>query len=360
MPNRHSSCWRGCALLLFGLLLLTGCGEPTKKIVLLINTENAFWNATRAGVKEAATDLKFGDAKYEAYVDSNVGQAKGQIEKLTSYLARKDIVAVGISPYDAKNDAMADVLKKLKDKGVVIICFDSDLPPEKQNLRDFYVGTDNIKAGKVLGTAAVNLKPDGAPYVQFVGTDAQQNAIQRMDGFTSALNDKFVQKDRMLDAEKKETAIGNVTTAMSKYPEVSLLVGIWAYNGPAIAEAIKNDRAKYTALTFDADEAAIDHMERGNLDAMLVQNPFMMGYLTVNAAYAKLNKDEKTIKEIFPKLGEPNGNIRDTGLKLIVPVKGSPLQEEQFKSFNTEDSKLEFMRLPAFQDWLKKYNLKSS
>lgn len=357
MPLCNISRWRGCALLLVGLLLLTGCGEPTKKIVLLINTENAFWNAARAGVKEAAEDLKLGDAKYEAYVDSNVGQAKGQIEKLTSYLARKDIVAVGISPYDAKNDAMAEQLKKLKDKGVVIICFDSDLPEDKQHLRDFYVGTNNIKAGKVLGTAAVNLKPDGAQYVQFVGTDAQQNAIQRMDGFTSALNDKFVQKDRMLDGEKKETAIGNVTSAMSKYPEVSLFVGIWAYNGPAIAEAIKDERKKYTGLTFDADEAAIDHMQRGNLDAMLVQNPFMMGYLTVKTAYAKLNKDDKTIKEIFPKLGEPGGDIRDTGLKLIVPVKDSPLKAEQF---NEVDSTLEFMPLPAFQDWLKKYKLKSS
>ena len=86
----------------------------------------------------------------------------------------------------------------------------------------------------------------------------------------------------------------------------------------------------------------------------------MMGYLTVKAAYAKINKDEKTIKEIFPKAGEAGGNIRDTGLKLIVPATGSPLNAEMFKSFDEEDSKLEFMTLPAFQDWLKKYNLKSS
>jgi ribose transport system substrate-binding protein len=357
MPFFNLSRWRGCALLLIGLLLLTGCGEPTKKIVLLINTEDAFWNAARAGVKEATADLKFGDAKYEAYVDSNVGQAKGQIEKLTSYLARKDIVAVGISPYDAQNDGVAEVLKKLKDKGVVIICFDSDLPPEKQNLRDFYVGTNNIKAGKVLGTAAVNLKPDGAEYVQFVGTDAQQNAIERMDGFTSALNDKFTQKERMLDGGKRETAKSNVTQAITKYPGVSLLVGIWAYNGPAIADIIKDQREKYTGITFDADEDSIDQMQRGNLDAMLVQNPFMMGYLTVKTAYAKLNKDDATIKELFPKLGEPGGEIRDTGLKLVVPVKDSPLKAEQFKDVDPE---LEFMPLPAFQDWLKKYNLKSS
>lgn len=357
MTRCNISSWRGCALLLFGLLAFTGCGEPTKKIVLLINTEDAFWNAARAGVKEAATDLKFADAKFETYVDSNVGQAKGQIEKLTSYLARKDIVAVGISPYDAKNDGVAEVLKKLKDKGVVIITFDSDLPAEKQNLRDFYVGTNNIKAGKVLGTAAVNLKPDGAEYVQFVGTDAQQNAIERMDGFTSALNDKFTQKERMLDGGKRETAKGNVTTAITKYPGVSLLVGIWAYNGPAIADIIKDQRAKYTGITFDADEDSIDQMQRGNLDAMLVQNPFMMGYLTVKTAYAKLNKDEATIKELFPKLGEPGGEIRDTGLKLVVPVKDSPLKAEQFKDVDPE---LEFMPLPAFQDWLKKYNLKSS
>ncbi len=360
MPYRYPSRWCCYALMLLGLLAFAGCSKPTKKIILLNNTEDTFWDAARAGIAEAVKDLKLEEAGFTAKMESNVGEAKGQIDQLAQYLTRSDILAIGISPYDAKNAAIADQLKKLKDKGVVIICFDSDLPADKQHLRDFYVGTNNVKAGKVLGTAAAHLKPEGAKYVQFVGTDTQQNAIERMDGFKSALDDKFEEKERMLDDVDHVRAKSNVTQAITKYADVTMLVGIWAYNGPAIADTIKDNRSKYIGLTFDANQDSISQMQRGNLDAMIVQNPFMMGYLTVKAAYARINKDEKTIQEIFPHAGEPGGNIRDTGLKLIVPATGSPLNAEMFKSFDEEDSKLEFMTLPAFQNWLKKYNLKSS
>jgi ribose transport system substrate-binding protein len=329
-----------------------------KRIILLNNTDSPFWDAARAGIKKAEEDLKLSDFQFSASMDSNDGTETGQIEKLRQYGTQSDIAAVIISPISSTNPAIADELKKLKAKGITIGCFDSDLDAKFQQHREFYVGTNNIAGGKVLGTAAKMLKPDGAPYVQFVGVDSQQNAIERMDGFTSAVGEKFVQKDRKLDDADRSRARDNVRDVIAKYPDLSLLVGIWSYNAPAIVDVVKerNARDKFTIVTFDAEAIAIQQMQEGMIDAMVVQNPFAMGYESVRYAFAKSQGDQDTLKSMFPNLGQPGGDILDTGLKVVVP-KETPLKSEMFESFGKS---VEFLDLPSFQAWLKKYDLTSS
>ncbi|MFO0013347.1 MAG: substrate-binding domain-containing protein [Planctomycetota bacterium] len=329
-----------------------------KRIILLNNTDSPFWDAARAGIKKAQEDLKLAGVGFSASMDSNDGTETGQIEKLRQYGTQSDIAAVIISPISSTNPAIADELKKLKAKGVTIGCFDSDLDAKFQQHREFYVGTNNIAGGKVLGTAAKLLKPEGAPYVQFVGVDSQQNAIERMDGFTSAVGEKFSQRDRKLDDADRNRARDNVRDVIAKYPDLSLLVGIWSYNAPAIVDVVKekNARDKFTIVTFDAEAIAIQQMQEGMIDAMVVQNPFAMGYESVRYAFAKSQGDQETLKNMFPNMGQPGGDILDTGLKVVAPT-GSPLKAEMFEPFGKS---VEFLDLPSFQTWLKKYDLTSS
>jgi ribose transport system substrate-binding protein len=331
----------------------------TRRIILLNNTDSPFWDAARAGIDKAAEDLKLKEAGFTASMDTNNGTDEGQIEKLRQYGTQDDISAVIISPTSATNPAVVDELKKLKDKGVIIGTFDSDFDEKFQSVREFYVGTDNIKGGKVLGTAAKNLRPDGGEYVQFVGLDSQQNAYQRMDGFTSAVGDKFVQKGRRTDDVDRSRARDNVRDSIDQNPNLNVLVGIWSYNAPAIVDIVKekNVRDRFTIVTFDAEQLAIEQMGAGMIDAMVVQNPFGMGYDSVKYVFAKLKGDEATMAELFPNMKEPGGNIRDTGLKVVVPDSGSPLTPEMFKEFGAG---VEFLTLTEFRAWLAKYKLTSS
>ncbi|MEZ6152201.1 MAG: substrate-binding domain-containing protein [Pirellulaceae bacterium] len=334
-------------------------GAGTKRIVLLNNTDSPFWDAARAGIAKAAEDLKLSEKGFTAGMDSNDGTEQGQIEKLRQYGTQSDVAAVIISPISATNPAIADELKNLKEKGVIIGCFDSDLDPKFTSIREFYVGTDNTQGGQVLGTAAKNLLFNGGQYVQFVGVDSQQNAVQRMDGFSSAVGDKFEQKDRRLDDADRARARDNVRDVIDKFPDLNLLVGIWSYNAPAIADVVKEKgvRHRFTVVTFDAEQLAIQQMGEGMIDVMVVQNPFGMGYDSVRYAFAKLTGDQATVSEMFPKMGEPGGNVRDTGLKVVVPDEGSPLTAEMFQEFGPG---VEFIHLSDFEKWLAEYNLTSS
>lgn len=328
-----------------------------KRIVLLNNTDSPFWDAARAGIQKASEDLKLEDAGFTAGMDSNDGTEAGQVEKLRQYGTQSDIAAVIISPISSTNPAIAEELEKLKQKGIIIGCFDSDLSESNRKVREFYVGTNNVTGGKVLGTAAKVIKPN-TPYAQFVGVDSQQNAIERMDGFTSVYGAE-TQKDRKLDDADRSRARDNVRDVIAKYPDLGVLVGIWSYNAPAIVDVVteKKLRDKFAIVTFDAEQMAIEQMSQGLIDAMVVQNPFGMGYDSVRYAFAKLKGDDATLKELFPKMGEPGGDIRDTGLKVVVPKEGSSLNKEHFKDYGPS---VEFLTMPEFQDWLKKYKLTSS
>jgi ribose transport system substrate-binding protein len=88
---------------------------------------------------------------------------------------------------------------------------------------------------------------------------------------------------------------------------------------------------------------------------MVVQNPFDMGIQTVRLLRAMHTGDEATVKEMFPRQGEPDGDIYATGLRLIVPAGESPLNAEKLETKNVE-----VMPLPAFREWLAKYGLSSS
>lgn len=365
----------------FSLLLLAGCAETnnssqsggdngpagdtgaenqkTRRIVLLNNTDTPFWDAARAGIEKAVEDLGLKDAGFTASMDTNNGTDAGQIEKLRQYGTREDVAAVIITPTSATNPAIVDELKKLKEKGVIVGTFDSDLDPKFQSVREVYIGTDNIQGGKVLGTAARNLRPDGGEYVQFVGLESQQNAYQRMDGFTSAAGDKLVQKGRRIDDTDRSRARDNVRDSIDQNPNLNILVGIWSYNAPAIVDVVKekNVRDRFTIVTFDAEQIAIEQMGAGMIDAMVVQNPFGMGYDSVKYAFAKLQGDDATIAELFPKINEPGGNIRDTGLKVVVPDSGTTLTPEMFSEFGPG---VVFMTLSEFRAWLAEYKLTSS
>jgi ribose transport system substrate-binding protein len=329
----------------------------TKRIILLNNTESPFWDAARAGMDQATIDLKLADKGFVASMDSNTNEESGQTELLRQYGTQSDIAAVIISPISAANAAIAEELEKLKKKGIIIGCFDSDLSEANQKIRDFYIGTDNVVAGKVLGAAAKAIKP-GCEYVQFVGTDAQQNAIERMDGFASVYGIE-TQKERKLDKTYPSVARDNVRDVISRYSNLSMLVGIWSYNAPAIVDVVSesNSREKFKIVTFDAEPLAIEQMSKGMIDVMVVQNPFGMGYDSVRYAVAKLTKDEVTIKEMFPNLDSPGGSIRNTGLKVVIPDEGSPVTSDAIKEFG-EDVVL--MKFSEFRDWLTKYKLTGS
>lgn len=365
------------SLFLLAATLLTGCptntggsannGEGTgttgkRRIVFVTNGDDPFWDACLSGLKEGAKQFGCDEAGLVVQRDVNNGSAEGQIEKLRQYATQDDIAGVAISVIQADNQTIADEMKKLQAKGVKVITVDGDV--NRENFRDartYYLGTDNVVGGQALGTAlkalleAKGVKEGG--YVQFAGFTDNDNARSRMNGVKENIGEAYTERDRMADDMDLPRARDNVRNAMQNHKDLVALVGIWAYNAPAIADVVTESKArdKFVVGTFDAQDLAIGHMGKGNIDVMVVQNPFDMGVQTVRLMKAMIEDDQDVIKEMFPNADQPDGDIYTTGLRVVVPDEKSPVKPEMF-----DEEVVEYMLLPDFQAWLKKYNLTSS
>jgi ribose transport system substrate-binding protein len=339
-----------------------GSASGKKRIIFVTNGDDPFWDALLSGLKEGEKQFDCEAAGLVVQRDVNNGTAEGQIEKLRQYATQDDIAGVAISVIQADNQTIADEMKNLQAKGVKVITVDGDV--NRDNFRDarsFYIGTDNVVGGQTLGTATkAILQAKGVEeggYVQFAGFTDNDNARSRMNGVKETIGQAYTERDRMADEMDLPRARDNVRNAIQNHKDLVALIGIWAYNAPAIADVVteSNSRDKYVVATFDAQDLAIGHMSKGNIDVMVVQNPFDMGVQTVRLMKAMIEDDEAVVKEMFPSADQPEGDIYTTGLRVVVPDATSPVKAEMF-----DEDVVQYMTLPDFQAWLKKYNLTSS
>lgn len=328
-----------------------------KRLIILTNGDSPYWDACRKGMQSANSELKLKDAGLIAELDVNDGTAQGQLSKLQQYGTQSDIAGVGVSAIDAKNIAIADELRSMQKRGIKILTIDSDVDRGQfSDARYAFIGTDNLTGGRVLGKCAAGLKAEGGEYVTFVGLEGAQNAIDRIGGFAEGAGEKFKSKGTMADETDKTKARDNVRNAIGNHPKLSILVGIWSYNAPAIVDVVKeaNRRKDFTIVVFDAEPTAITAMAEGSIDAMVVQNPFAMGYEGVRMLDALVRDQKDVLAKMLPNYGKPDGDVFDTGLKVIVPSLDSLLKSNQF------DKNVEFSTLEKFREWLKKYDLTGS
>lgn len=242
-------------------------------------------------------------------------------------------------------------MKALQDAGVKVITIDSDVNREKNAaVRTAYVGTDNVIAGKELGRAAKALVKEGE-YMAFVGLKGAANAQGRIQGFDEAagLTQSQYLEDKSSD-NALETVHGILSANLDTPPD--LLVGIWSYNTPAVVETVDKLKLqdKLTVIGFDAAAKSLTYMGEGKVDALLVQNPYQMGYVGVKLMKALVEEDQATIEELLP----GGTDVHTTDLKIVVPDGDERLSKDLF------EESTQFLPLSEFQAWMDKYGLTGS
>ena len=346
-------------------------GKLTKRFIFITNGDDPYFDVLNAGLQAGAEKYDLASSNIEVVMEKNNATAQGQINRLRQLVTQADIAAVAISVIQAENVAIVEEMKRLAEKGVPVITVDGDINGKLfSDARPFYIGTDNSIAGRLLGTAAKKVLEsrgvDKGGFIQFTGFTDNDNARARMNGCRDALGKNYIELDRMADSFDHSRARDNVRTALVNHPEVNALVGIWAYNAPAIAEVVAERRARdqISIFTFDAAAQAIEHMKDGHIDCMIVQNPFEMGIQTVRLLLAMVEKQDAVIAEMFPNSNELGGDKFTTGLRLIIPDawegdSNAPITAKDLESAVSAGT-LEVLTLSVFREWLEKYGLSSS
>src|SRR3954468_5233042 len=279
-----------------------GCDRgKTLKLAFVTNNASEFWKIASAGVH-----------KYEKEAGIQVDikmPPNGKVEEQNQIL--ENLVTQG---YDgiavsaiAPNDQVAAINKAATK--TIVICHDSDAPKSNRKL---YIGTNNFEAGKVLGAEIVKLLPSGGKMAVFVGTLSADNAAQRLRGIEEAIkghNIEIVAKKE--DATDRAKARSNVEDVINAYPDLSLVCGLWSYNGPAIAAAVdaSGKKGKVLAAVFDEEQGTLDGIRSGSIQCTCVQKPFQFGYLSSKWLHDLATKGDA--------VQLPAGGVIDTGVDII-------------------------------------------
>lgn len=279
-----------CLLLALLLLLLTGCmgmtasKGPYRVYLIAKSSQTEFWKSVFAGANAA---------KSEYNVDLTIlsPETEEEYELQNDYIrqairAGADAIVFSAISYTQNAQAIDEAVAA----GIKVVVIDSDVDSEGVSVR---IGTDNVAAGRICGTAA--LETDFQKLVVgIVNCYAEtQNCQERETGFREVLRTDARVKgiytvNVATDAEEARLAAKRL---VSDHPEINVLVGFNEPLAVGTAQAVKElgmDGKIYTVV-FDSNIQCIELLQTGAVSALIVQNPYAMGYLGIEKAWQALH-----------------------------------------------------------------------
>ncbi len=289
-----------CAVAMFGMAAgcntgsaggdkTTGEGSSTK-IAFVTNCVADFWKIAEAGTQKADGELDNVSVEFKMPAQGTPEEQKAIVDGLLA----DGVKAIAISPKDPANQTT--YLNEVADKAI-LITQDSDAPESK---RTVYIGTDNVAAGKQAGELVKEVLPAGGKIVLFVGTTDQANAKERIQGVKDALKGTNITVvDTRTDNFDQAKAKTNVTEILSANPDIVGMVGLFAYNAPAIVSALKDagKLGKIKIVAFDEQDETLQAIKDGHVAGTVVQQPYEFGYQSVKMMSALLKGEKPEIPE---------------------------------------------------------------
>ncbi len=301
----------------FAAAFFTGCGggggdsaadggkSASKRYAFVTNGVADFWTIAEAGAKAAGEKLGV-----EATILMPAGGITDQKQMMEDLMTR-GVDGIAVSPIDPKNQTellnnAAEVTK--------LITHDSDAPDSN---RLVYVGVDNYTAGRMCGQLVKEALPDGGKVMILVGRMEQDNARLRRQGVIDELLDRSSDSSRFdapgspIEGEKytilgtltdqfdRAKAKANAEDTISRHPDVSAMVGLFAYNPPAALQALEQagKLKEVKVIAFDEDSETLAGIQNGTVHGTVVQNPYMYGYKSIEVLSALDSGDTSVIPE---------------------------------------------------------------
>jgi len=275
------------AALVAFVLVLSACNSSEKKRIAVIpkGTSSIFWISVHAGAAAAGqkfgVDILWNGAPAETDYDR-------QMQILDSMIAQHvDGIAIAASERQALNQS----LDRAALLGIPVTVFDSAVDSSKYLT---FVATDNYEAGRMAARELARLVGGQGSVAVLMHAPGSASTMDRERGFDDVMKADFpkiqivARQFGMSDRAKSRAAAENIFTA---HPDLN---GFFASAEPAsigVALAIKSRglSGKVKFVAFDSSDSMIEDLKGGTIDALVVQDPFHMGYEAVQTLVDKLH-----------------------------------------------------------------------
>jgi ribose transport system substrate-binding protein len=330
---------------LFGLAMLLGCPKEAPKTetgeggttssaarlkiaVIPKGTTHEFWKSVHAGAVKASREVDV-DIVWKGPLKED--DLKAQIDVVNTFVAQ-GVSGIVLAPLN--DTALRAPVKAAKDAKIPTVIFDSDLQGDDHVS---FVATDNVAAGKIAGEHMHKLLGGKGNVVVLRYQEGSASTHNRETGFLDAL--KSVKTEVKVISDNQ---YGGATTETAKTAAENLLAAQKAESGNVAGVFTPNEsttfgmllvvqkpelKGKVKFVGFDASEKLVAGLKAGDIQGLVVQNPFNMGYLAVKTMADHLR-------------GKPVEKRVDTGARLVTKD-------------NLDDPAVKEVISPDLDKWLK-------
>jgi len=245
-----------------------------------------FWEQVRLGAECAATTA--GDVTVQWDGVTAETDVTGQLNLLQNFVTQ-GVDGLVYAATDAQ--VLTDATTAALEADIPVVNIDSGTDPQPDDVPLF--ATDNEAGAAQAADLLAEQLPDGGEIALLSFQPGTATNDQRVNGFTAGLENH---PNLELVAEQSSqsdynTALSVTENILTANPELD---GLFAANEPSVIGAVEAIRqagraGEIAVIGWDASPDEIAALEEGLISALVVQNPFRMGFDGVNAAVALAN-----------------------------------------------------------------------
>lgn len=289
---------------LFGLglcaLMAAGCGKQSatppatggtlKIAVIPKGTTHEFWKSVHAGAADAAKE-EGAEIVWKGPLKED--DRESQIKVVEDFIVNK-VNGIVLAPLD--DTALRIPVSEATKSGIPVVIIDSALKSE-----DYvsFVATDNLKGGELAGKRMIELLGGKGKVVMMRYQEGSASTHDREEGFLSAMKAakgiEVVSSNQYGGAttESAQKTGENLLTPYTKADGSLAIDGIFCPNESTTFGMLRvlqdgGTAGKVKFVGFDSSPKLVDALKDGQINGLVIQNPYKMGYLGVKTLVQSL------------------------------------------------------------------------
>lgn len=258
-----------------------------------------YFNAVEEGVLEAGKDLNV-----HVLYDGPLIADWQQQEQLVKEYIEKEVDAIAISANDPEK--LGPVLMEAKQKGIVVITWDSDT--NKKYRKYFVSSVDPETLGRhVMDTLSLNMKEKGA-YAIITGSDNAATLKEWIKWMVTQQEENYPRMKLLEVGESNDNpqkAYMIAKELLDKYPDLKGIIGSSSVGPPAAAQAVidAGKVGEVAVVGLSSPNLVRSYLKNKAIQVSTLWSPKKLGYLTVSVAKEILLANEVTDNMAFENVG---------------------------------------------------------
>ncbi len=262
-------------------------------------TNTVFWQSMHTGAQAAGKEFGYEIAWSGPDRETNVARQVALVDEVIG----RGVDGVVLSPVDRTE--LVQSVNKLSELNIPCVIVDSGV--ETLNFVSF-VSTYNSLSGELAARRMGKILSGKGNVIVVRHLAASQATSKRVTGFCQTLTNEFPGikiVDSQSGQDTAETARAVTEEMLKRNPDVQ---GLFACNVDVSVGALQAlqalKRTDVKMVAYDPHKLLLDGLRAGQVDSIVVQNPYKMGYESVKAVVTHIK-------------GQPVAKMIDTGVEIV-------------------------------------------